>query len=98
LVVVRDGRGTGAHALAGLRRSDLRAVVRDGLPCIADPDFAGWFALAGVETVPATLDGAPKLLARWLADPAVVALEPGLELAPPARASQAVHAFAAERH
>jgi hypothetical protein len=27
------------------------------------------------------LDGTPKLLARWLADPAVVSLEPGLDLA-----------------
>jgi cytosine/adenosine deaminase-related metal-dependent hydrolase len=81
LVVVRDDRGTGAEALAGLRRSELRAVVRDGLPCIADPDFADWFALAGVEAVPAMLDGTPKLLARWLADPAVVSLEPGLDLA-----------------
>ncbi|MGN6113115.1 MAG: amidohydrolase family protein [Luteimonas sp.] len=95
LVVVRDDRGTGGEALAGLRRSELRAVVRDGLPCIADPDFAGWFALAGVDAVPATLDGAPKLLARWLADPAVVALEPGLGLAAPARASRPAHALAA---
>ena len=80
LVVVRDGRGEGPRTPAGLRRSDLRAVVRDGAPCIADPDFAEWFALAGVEAVPAMLDGTPKLLARWLAVPEVVALEPGLEL------------------
>jgi cytosine/adenosine deaminase-related metal-dependent hydrolase len=80
LVVVRDERGEGSRALAGLRRSELRAVVRDGAPCIADPDFSEWFALAGVDAVPAMLDGKPKLLARWLAIPEVVALEPGLEL------------------
>ena len=79
IVVADDGRGA-QRTPAGLRRADLRAVVRDGAPCIADPDFAEWFALAGVDAVPATLDGKPKLLARWLADPAVVALEPGLEL------------------
>lgn len=79
LLVVRDTGGNAADAVAGLRRSDLRAVVRDGLPCITDPDLADWFAIAGVDAVPVSLDGQPKLLARWLADPAVIALEPGLE-------------------
>lgn len=79
LVVVADTGAPGPHTLPGLRRSQLRAVVRDGLPCIADPDLADWFALAGVDAVPVTLDGEPKLLARSLADPAVMALEPGLE-------------------
>jgi cytosine/adenosine deaminase-related metal-dependent hydrolase len=94
LVVVRDDRGAGPAALAGRRRRELRAVVRGGAPCIADPDLADWFALAGVDTVAATLDGAPKLLARWLADPAVVALEPGLELAAAASAAQPARAVA----
>jgi len=30
--------------------------------------------------VPVTLDGKPKLLAKPLAEPALIALEPGLEL------------------
>lgn len=79
LVVVADTGARAEHALAGLRRSDLRAVVRNGRPCITDPDLGDWFALAGVDAVPVTLDGVPKLLAGFLADPAVVALEPGLE-------------------
>lgn len=54
-------------------------MVRDGVPRIADPDFAAWFAAAGVDTVPVTLDGKPKLLAAALAEPALLALEPGLE-------------------
>ncbi|MGB5940659.1 MAG: amidohydrolase, partial [Rhodanobacter sp.] len=66
--------------LAGIRRSELRAVVRDGVPRIADPDFADWFAAAGVDAVPVMLDGKPKLLAAALAEPALLALEPGLEL------------------
>ncbi|MDG6349397.1 amidohydrolase family protein [Luteimonas sp. 8-5] len=80
LLVVADDRGTGAGALAGTRRSELRAVVRDGMPCITDPDLGDWFGLAGVDAVPVTLDGRPKLLASWLADPEVLALEPGLAL------------------
>jgi hypothetical protein len=55
-------------------------VVRNGVPCIADTDFAEWFAVAGMEAVPVMLDGKAKLLARPLAEPALVALEPGLEL------------------
>ena len=81
LLVVGDCGGDAAHCLVGIERSRIRAVVRDGVPRIADPDLAGWFEAAGVETVPATLDGRPKLLARALVDPALVALEPGLELA-----------------
>jgi cytosine/adenosine deaminase-related metal-dependent hydrolase len=80
LLIVADRGGDAACNVAGLERSRIRAVVRDGLPCIADPDFAEWFDVAGVETAAVTLDGRPKLLARALADPALVALEPGLEL------------------
>jgi cytosine/adenosine deaminase-related metal-dependent hydrolase len=81
LVIVEDRGGHEASSLIGLERSHIRAVVRDGLPCIADPDFADWFALADVETVPVMLDGRPKLLAKSLADPVLLALEPGLEFA-----------------
>ncbi|KZC39817.1 MULTISPECIES: amidohydrolase family protein [Rhodanobacter] len=79
LVIVEDRGGGPAGSLTGVRRSDIRAVVRDGVPRIADPDFAAWFAAAGVDTVPVTLDGKPKLLAAALAEPALLALEPGLE-------------------
>lgn len=80
LVIVED-RGNAARSLTGLERSEIRAVVRDGVPCIADPDFAEWFAVAGVDTVPVLLDGRRKLLAAPLAEPDLLALEPGLELA-----------------
>jgi Amidohydrolase family len=80
LLIVRAGRGDPYQTLIGLRRADIRAVVRDGVPAIADPDFAGWFAACGVETVQATLDGRPKLLARTLARPDAIVLEPALEL------------------
>src|SRR3546814_13582386 len=63
-----------------MRISDWSSDVCSSDLCIADPDLADWFALAGIDAVPVTLDGKPKLLARSLADPALVALEPGLEL------------------
>jgi hypothetical protein len=80
MVIVEDHGGDERCALVGIERSQIRAVVRHGVPCIADTDFAEWFAVAGTETVPVTLDGKPKLLARPLAEAALVALEPGLEL------------------
>ena len=81
LLIAADRGGDVARSVVGIERSQIRAVVRDGLPRIADPDFAEWFEASGVETVAVTLDGRPKLLARALADPALLALEPGLELA-----------------
>ncbi|MFC5579824.1 amidohydrolase family protein [Rhodanobacter terrae] len=81
VVIVEDRGGDERCGLVGIERSQIRAVARNGVPRIADPDFAEWFAVAGMEAVPVTLDGKPKLLARPLADPALVALEPGLELA-----------------
>ena len=77
---MRDREGLAADSLIGLGRSDIRAVVREGMPRIADPDFAEWFAAVGVDTVAVQLDGRPKLIARSLVDPAVFALEPGLEV------------------
>ena len=80
LVIVEDCGGDEATGLVGIERSRIRAVLRNGLPQVADPDFAEWFSIAGVHAVPVKLDGRPKLLARHLADPALVDLEPGLEL------------------
>jgi hypothetical protein len=81
LVIVEDRGGDEVESLVGIERSQIRAVVHGGVPRIADTDFIEWFAAAGVETVPVVLDGKPKLLAKDLADPALLALEPGLELA-----------------
>jgi hypothetical protein len=77
-MVVAD-RGPAASALEGVRRADLRAVVRGGFPRIADPDLAYWFDATGIDTVAVTLDGRPKLVDARLADPAVMALEAGFE-------------------
>jgi cytosine/adenosine deaminase-related metal-dependent hydrolase len=79
LVIVEDLGGDPIRSLVGIERSQIRAVVRDGVPQIADPDFAEWFAVTGVEAVPVKLDGKPKLLAGHLAESALMALEPGLE-------------------
>lgn len=69
------------EALLETRRAEIRAVVRNGMPTIADPDFADWFAHCDVPTCEVILDGRPKLMAAALARPEVVALEEGLALA-----------------
>ncbi len=66
------------ETLVAARRADVRAVVRGGVPMIADPDFAEWFAHCGVATCAVVLDGRPKLMAAFLARPDVIALEAGL--------------------
>jgi len=80
LVIVADGGSDPMRSLIGIERGHIRAVVREGLPRIADPDFAEWFETAGIETITVKLDGRPKLLAKSLADEAVLALEPGIEI------------------
>jgi len=78
LLVVEDRGGDPVRSLLGLTRGEVRAIVRDGVPRIADPDFAHWFAAFDIDAVPVTLDGRPKLIDRRLADGALLALEPGL--------------------
>jgi cytosine/adenosine deaminase-related metal-dependent hydrolase len=83
LIVVEDRGSDPVRSLLGIGRGAIRAVLRDGRPCLADPDFAHWFAALGIATVPVTLDGRPKLIDRRLldyrlADAALLALEPGL--------------------
>jgi cytosine/adenosine deaminase-related metal-dependent hydrolase len=80
LVVARDAGGDPHARLLGLARAELRAVVRGGVPAAADPDLAAWFGAVGAASVSVVLDGRPKLLARDVALPEAIRLEPGLEL------------------
>jgi len=78
LLILRATGGDPYQALLDIRRDEICAIARGGVPMVADLEFADWFAACGVETVAVRLDGRPKLLARELARPEVVALEPGL--------------------
>ena len=83
LLVLRDRGGDPYTQLLAASRADLRAVVRDGEPAVADPDFAAWFAACRLEVLSAKLDGASKLLARQRLGPDMdaVRMERGLECA-----------------
>ena len=80
MLILRDTGGDAHRRLIDITREGVRAVVRGGAPAIADPDFADWFATCDVEAVPVLLDRQPKLLARALARPDAIALEPGLDI------------------
>lgn len=78
-VIVRAGDD--AHsALLHATRSSLRAVIRNGYPVVADPDFRDWFVRSGVAAVEVRLDGCAKLLDARLAKRAAALPEPGLEM------------------
>lgn len=81
LLIVRDVGNDPYETLLHLQRRDIRAVVRDGLPCITDPDLADWFVASGLTAVPILLDGNPKLIASALLEwPEALCLEPGIDL------------------
>ena len=67
-VIVRDDGRDPFETLLDLTRASVRAVVRNGLPMVADPDLADWFSASGVPAQPITLDNVAKLIdARcWL--------------------------------
>ena len=53
-------------SLVWATRTDLRLIMIDGKPCIAEPALQPVFAAAKVAAVPATVDGAARLVARWI--------------------------------
>ena len=80
LVVLRDHGDDPYRQLLKTNRADLRAVVRGGVPLLADPDFASWFSAVGIDVIEIHLDGRPKLLSA--AHCAAIGLEPGVTRVP----------------
>lgn len=81
MLIVPDGGGDPYASLINLQRRDIGAVVRGGLPVLADLDFAEMFKICGVKAVEVELDGRPKLAAAaLLGPPEMAALEPGFKV------------------
>ena len=78
LLVLRRNCDDPYRQLINTQRGDIRAVVRGGVPMIADPDFAAWFAALGIDVIRIELDGHAKLLSS--ANRGAIALEPGARL------------------
>jgi cytosine/adenosine deaminase-related metal-dependent hydrolase len=66
VVVFRSSSQDPFADLLQLRRGELRAVVRNGEPLIADLDFEGWFLRHEIAFTQVRLDGYPKLCASTL--------------------------------
>jgi cytosine/adenosine deaminase-related metal-dependent hydrolase len=83
VIIYRRSSSDPFQDLMRLTRHELRAVVRNGEPLIADLDFEEWFARRSVACVQVRLDGQPKLCAAAMLAPYGVPqsqLEPGLIL------------------
>lgn len=80
LVVLRGDGDDPYETLLEATRARLRAVVRGGVPRVADPDLLPWLEAAGAEPRAARLEGREKVVDARLFPPAVAALERGLEL------------------
>jgi hypothetical protein len=80
-IIVRHSTRDPFCGFGVLQRAQLRAVVRNAEPVIADPDFEDWFAALDIPCTAVTLDGRPKLCrtdALWPDGSATRVHEPGL--------------------
>jgi cytosine/adenosine deaminase-related metal-dependent hydrolase len=66
LVVLRAIDDDPFESLVRASRTDVRLTMVDGSPLVGEPAMARVFAAARTATMPATLDGAPRIVARWI--------------------------------
>jgi hypothetical protein len=81
IIVFRSRSADPFRDFLQLGRHQLRAVVRNGEPLIADPDFEDWFAQRSIPCTGVVLDGHPKLCANVMLAPngrPRTQMEPGL--------------------
>lgn len=66
LAVLRPNETCPFDTLVGASRGDVRLTMIDGRPAVAEPLLARVFDASGVDASPAVVDGAPRLVARWI--------------------------------
>ena len=66
LTVIRGIDDDPFESLVRASRTDVRLTMVDGSPRVGQPDMAAVFAAARTATLPATLDGTPRIVARWI--------------------------------
>lgn len=82
LAVFRRVAADPFESVVAATRADLRLTLLDGMPLVADESCADAFGAAGEPCVPARVDGARRLLAKWIARRVseLSLPEPGLEV------------------
>jgi cytosine/adenosine deaminase-related metal-dependent hydrolase len=82
VTVLRANVSCPFDTLVSASRSDVRLTMIDGQPGVGEPALSRAFEAAGVPSAPATLDGSPRIVARWIArHVAQMGLqEPGFEI------------------
>jgi cytosine/adenosine deaminase-related metal-dependent hydrolase len=66
ITVIRPLATCPFDSLVSASRSDVRLTMINGKPCVGDPALAAAFGAASVATMPARVDGADRLVARWI--------------------------------
>ena len=66
LTVVQPNEACPFDTLVSATRQDIRLTMIDGEPRVADASLANVFTATNTDASPATLDGAPRLIARWI--------------------------------
>jgi cytosine/adenosine deaminase-related metal-dependent hydrolase len=66
ITVIRPLAPCPFDSLVSATRTDVRLTMIDGEPCVGELDLAPAFAATGVPTLPAVLDGMPRLVSRWI--------------------------------
>jgi cytosine/adenosine deaminase-related metal-dependent hydrolase len=82
LTIVRPVAPCPFDSLVAATRADIRMTMIDGKPCVAEATLAAAFEASGVAAVPARVDGAPRVVARWIGRyaSAMRLQEPGFEV------------------
>jgi cytosine/adenosine deaminase-related metal-dependent hydrolase len=66
LAVIRGLASCPYDSLVMATRSDVRLTMIDGRSCIGEPSLAAAFTATGAVSMPARVDGAPRLVASWI--------------------------------
>lgn len=66
LIVIRALRPCPFDALVTASRIDVRMTMIGGRPCIAEPALAPAFKATRLPSMPAVVDGSPRMVAAWI--------------------------------
>ena len=66
ITIIRPLAACPYDSLVSASRSDIRMTMINGKPCVGDPALAAVFEATSVTTMPASVDGADRLIASWI--------------------------------